>query len=85
MLALSESPAEFISNLIASQTRDLKLIKGEPMRVQENEIRTEMFYGPGVEEAVQRYLNSIPLTAQQEPHLAPSPYMQLYRLGLAGR
>eukprot|EP00698_Gefionella_okellyi_P023601 TRINITY_DN8102_c0_g1_i1.p1 TRINITY_DN8102_c0_g1~~TRINITY_DN8102_c0_g1_i1.p1 ORF type:complete len:457 (-),score=71.07 TRINITY_DN8102_c0_g1_i1:80-1450(-) len=85
MLACAADPAGFLNELIASQTRDLKLIKGEPMRISDSDLRPDQFYAPSTEEAVSRYLNGIPLTALPENNLAPSPYMQLYRLGLAGR
>ncbi|KAL7139560.1 hypothetical protein ABFS83_09G061000 [Erythranthe nasuta] len=56
-LGFSQSPAEFINNLIASQARDLKVAASDTSRDVENEHRAEFFNQPWTEDAVIRYLN----------------------------
>ncbi|KAL2321687.1 hypothetical protein Fmac_026066 [Flemingia macrophylla] len=55
-LGFSQSPAEFINALIASQSKDLKLVAGDVSHNVENERRTEFYNQPWVEDAVVRYL-----------------------------
>ncbi|XAR67903.1 hypothetical protein NMG60_11002840 [Bertholletia excelsa] len=45
-LGFSQSPAEFINSLIASQSRDLKLVAGEASRSVERERRSEFYNQP---------------------------------------
>ncbi|XP_058093243.1 SWI/SNF complex component SNF12 homolog [Magnolia sinica] len=59
-LGFSQSPVEFINALIASQSKDLKLLTGEPSRNAEKERRSEFYNQPWVEDAVIRYLNRKP-------------------------
>ncbi|XP_010244613.1 PREDICTED: SWI/SNF complex component SNF12 homolog [Nelumbo nucifera] len=56
-LGFSQSPVEFINALIASQSRDLKLVAGEASRNAEKERRSDFYNQPWVEDAVIRYLN----------------------------
>ncbi|CAH9135862.1 unnamed protein product [Cuscuta epithymum] len=56
-LGFSQSPAEFINALIASQARDLKLVSGDSVRDEENEMRSGFYHQSWIEEAVIRYLN----------------------------
>ncbi|KAL7232775.1 hypothetical protein ACSBR2_010731 [Camellia fascicularis] len=60
-LGFSQSPVEFINNLIESQSRDLKLVAGEASRSAEKERRSDFFNQPWVEDAVIRYLNRKPV------------------------
>ncbi|KHN14102.1 SWI/SNF complex component SNF12 like [Glycine soja] len=55
-LGFSQSPAEFINALIASQSKDLKLVAGDVSQNTENERRAEFYNQPWVEDAVIRYL-----------------------------
>nr|KYP35428.1 SWI/SNF complex component SNF12 isogeny [Cajanus cajan] len=55
-LGFSQSPAEFINALIASQSKDLKLVAGDVSHNVENERRSEFYQQPWVEDAVVRYL-----------------------------
>ncbi|KAL5973047.1 hypothetical protein ACLOJK_039854 [Asimina triloba] len=59
-LGFSQSPVEFINALIASQSRDLKLVAGEASRNAEKERRADFYNQPWVEDAVMRYLNRKP-------------------------
>ncbi|XP_059640614.1 SWI/SNF complex component SNF12 homolog [Cornus florida] len=59
-LGFSQSPAEFINSLIASQSRDLKLVAGDASRSAEKERRSDFYGQPWVEDAVIRYLNRKP-------------------------
>ncbi|XP_057743505.1 SWI/SNF complex component SNF12 homolog [Arachis stenosperma] len=56
-LGFSQSPAEFINALIASQSKDLKLIAGDASQDEEKERRSEFYKQPWAEDAVIRYLN----------------------------
>ncbi|KAM1788665.1 hypothetical protein ACFX11_038921 [Malus domestica] len=56
-LGFSQSPAEFINTLIASQSKDLKLVAGDASRNVEKERRSDFYNQPWVEDAVIRYLN----------------------------
>lgn len=56
-LGFSQSPAEFINALIASQSKDLKLVAGDASRNAEKERRSDFYNQPWVEDAVIRYLN----------------------------
>ncbi|KZV21750.1 hypothetical protein F511_02908 [Dorcoceras hygrometricum] len=56
-LGFSQSPAEFINSLIASQARDLKLAALDTNRDVEKERRAEFYNQPWIEDAVIRYLN----------------------------
>ncbi|KAL5215416.1 hypothetical protein ABZP36_006817 [Zizania latifolia] len=56
-LGFSQSPVEFINALIASQSKDLKLVAGEANRNIERERRADFYNQPWVEDAVIRYLN----------------------------
>ncbi|TKY55323.1 SWI/SNF complex component SNF1 [Spatholobus suberectus] len=55
-LGFSQSPAEFINALIASQSKDLKLVAGDVSHSAENERRSAFYNQPWVEDAVVRYL-----------------------------
>lgn len=57
LLGFSQSPAEFINALIASQSKDLKLVAGDASHNAENEKRSEFYNKPWVEDAVIRYLS----------------------------
>ncbi|KAJ4835213.1 hypothetical protein Tsubulata_021039 [Turnera subulata] len=59
-LGFSQSPAEFINVLIASQSRDLKLVAGDASSNSEKERRSDFYNQPWVEDAVIRYLNRKP-------------------------
>lgn len=59
-LGFSQSPAEFINSLIASQARDLKLTTADASRDVEKERRAEFYNQPWIEDAVIRYLNRKP-------------------------
>ncbi|CAD6216904.1 unnamed protein product [Miscanthus lutarioriparius] len=59
-LGFSQSPVEFINALIASQSKDLKLVAGEANRNIEKERRADFYNQPWVEDAVIRYLNRKP-------------------------
>lgn len=56
-LGFSQSPGEFINALIASQSKDLKLVAGDASRNAEKERRSDFFNQPWVEDAVIRYMN----------------------------
>lgn len=56
-LGFSQSPAEFINALIASQSKDLKLVAGDASHNAEGERRSDFYNQPWVEDAVIRYLN----------------------------
>ncbi|RDX87699.1 SWI/SNF complex component SNF12-like protein, partial [Mucuna pruriens] len=56
-LSFSQSPAEFIDTLIASHSKDLKLVAGDASHNVEKELRSEFYNQPWVEDAVIRYLN----------------------------
>ncbi|KHN23284.1 SWI/SNF complex component SNF12 homolog [Glycine soja] len=56
-LSFSQSPAEFIDTLIASQSKDLKLVAGDASHNVQKELPSEFFNQPWVEDAVIRYLN----------------------------
>lgn len=62
-LGFSQSPVDFINTLIASQTRDLKVVAGEASRNAERERRSDFYNQPWVEDAVIRYLNRRPPAA----------------------
>ncbi|GLU02254.1 hypothetical protein SLE2022_195100 [Rubroshorea leprosula] len=66
-LGFSQSPVEFINALIESQSRDLKLVSGEPSRNAERERRADFFNQPWVEDAVIRYLNRKPAAGGDAP------------------
>ncbi|KAK9272799.1 hypothetical protein L1049_003177 [Liquidambar formosana] len=66
-LGFSQSPVEFINALIESQSRDLKLVAGEPSRIAEKERRSDFFNQPWVEDAVIRYLNRKPVAGSDAP------------------
>lgn len=59
-LGFSQSPVDFINTLIASQSRDLKVVAGEASRNAERERRSDFYNQPWVEDAVIRYLNRRP-------------------------
>ncbi|KAI4319035.1 hypothetical protein MLD38_032684 [Melastoma candidum] len=56
-LGFSQSPAEFINALLASQGRDLKLAAGDASRDEEKEQHSDFYNQSWVEDAVIRYLN----------------------------
>ncbi|PSR95936.1 SWI/SNF complex component like [Actinidia chinensis var. chinensis] len=56
-LGFSQSPAEFINALIASQSRDLKLVTGDASHSAERERQSDFYNHTWVEDAVIRYLN----------------------------
>ncbi|KAI4336310.1 hypothetical protein L6164_014849 [Bauhinia variegata] len=56
-LGFSQSPAEFINILIASQSKDLKLVAGDASHTAEKERHSEFYTQPWLEDAVIRYLN----------------------------
>ncbi|GAV64279.1 SWIB domain-containing protein [Cephalotus follicularis] len=66
-LGFSQSPVEFINALIESQSKDLKLLAGEPSRIAEKERRSDFFNQPWVEDAVIRYLNRKPASGSDAP------------------
>ncbi|KAL5705570.1 hypothetical protein ACHQM5_023859 [Ranunculus cassubicifolius] len=66
-LGFSQSPVEFINALIASQSRDLKLVAGEASRNAEKERHSDFYNQPWVEDAVIRYLNRKPAVGSDAP------------------
>ncbi|KDP30927.1 hypothetical protein JCGZ_11303 [Jatropha curcas] len=56
-LGFSQSPAEFINILMASQSKDLKLVAGDASRTAEKERHSDFYNQPWVEDAVIHYLN----------------------------
>ncbi|KAJ0968208.1 hypothetical protein J5N97_025125 [Dioscorea zingiberensis] len=66
-LGFSQSPVEFINALIASQSRDLKLVAGDSGRHAEKERRSDFYNQPWVEDAVIRYLNRKPAGGNDGP------------------
>ncbi|KAL6565420.1 hypothetical protein OROHE_004475 [Orobanche hederae] len=64
-LGFSQSPAEFINTLIASQARDLKLAAANASRDVEKERRAEFYNQPWAEDAVIRYLNRKPAVGSE--------------------
>lgn len=66
-LGFSQSPVEFINALIASQSRDLKLVAGEASRNAEKERRADFYNQAWVEDAVIRYLNRKPPAGSDVP------------------
>jgi SWI/SNF-related matrix-associated actin-dependent regulator of chromatin subfamily D len=66
-LGFSQSPAEFINTLIASQSKDLKLVAGDANQSAEKERRAEFYSQPWVEDAVIRYLNRKPAGGSEAP------------------
>ncbi|CAM6096489.1 unnamed protein product [Calypogeia fissa] len=67
-LGFSHSPVDFINGLIASQSRDLKMVAGQGSRNAEKERRSDFYNQPWVEDAVIRYLNRKP---QKVPDVPP--------------
>ncbi|XP_073525403.1 uncharacterized protein [Phyllobates terribilis] len=59
-LGFSESPAEFINALIASQERDLTIVAGDAIRNAEKERSADFYTDTWVEDAVTHYLNRKP-------------------------
>ncbi|CAK9309137.1 unnamed protein product [Citrullus colocynthis] len=59
-LGFSQSPADFINNLISSQTKDLKIVAGDASRLAEKERHSNFYSQSWVEDAVIRYLNRKP-------------------------
>ncbi|WCJ36245.1 hypothetical protein M5689_017458 [Euphorbia peplus] len=59
-LGFSQSPAEFVNALIASQGKDLKLLAGDASRDAEKERHSDFYKQTWVEDAVIRYLNRKP-------------------------
>lgn len=61
LLGFSQSPADFINGLIASQARDLRTFKSEHADVASMyaPTRTELFHGKWVEDAVLKYVRSL--------------------------
>lgn len=66
-LGFSQSPAEFINALIASQSKDLKLVVGDASHNVEKERRSEFYNQSWVEDAVIRYLNHKSATGSDAP------------------
>lgn len=66
-LGFSQSPVEFINALIASQSRDLKLLAGEAIRNAEKEHHSDFYKQPWVEDAIIRYLNRKPVAGSDAP------------------
>ncbi|KAA8542130.1 hypothetical protein F0562_023282 [Nyssa sinensis] len=66
-LGFSQSPAEFINALIASQSRDLKLVAGDASRNAEKERHPDFYNQSWVEDAVIRYLNRKPAAGSDAP------------------
>ncbi|GAB2218584.1 hypothetical protein Droror1_Dr00001811 [Drosera rotundifolia] len=66
-LGFSQSPVEFINALIESQSKDLKIVSGEPSRNVERERHSEFFNQPWVEDAVIRYLTRKPANGTEAP------------------
>eukprot|EP00249_Psilotum_nudum_P003591 c17057_g1_i1 orf=453-1862(+) len=66
-LGFSQSPVDFINALIASQSRDLKIVSGEASRNAEKERRSDFYNQPWVEDAVIRYLNRRPAVGPEDP------------------
>jgi SWI/SNF-related matrix-associated actin-dependent regulator of chromatin subfamily D len=66
-LGFSHSPVDFINGLIASQSRDLKMVVGQNSRNTEKERRSDFYNQPWVEDAVIRYLNRRPAKASDGP------------------
>lgn len=64
-LGFSQSPAEFINTLIASQARDLKVATSDANRDVEKERRAEFYDQPWIEDAVIRYLNRKPAVGSE--------------------
>jgi len=56
-LGFSQSPADFINALVASQGRDLRYMKGEQGVEYEAMRRSDLFTGKWVEDAVLRHLH----------------------------
>ena len=54
--AFSAAPGEFISALVASQSRDLELLSDSSVKARAAEARSEFYRQPWVEDAVMRYL-----------------------------
>ncbi|XP_075516981.1 SWI/SNF complex component SNF12 homolog [Primulina tabacum] len=66
-LGFSQSPAEFINSLIASQARDLKLAALDTNRDVEKERQAEFYDQPWIEDAVIRYLNRKTAAGNEAP------------------
>lgn len=66
-LGFSNSPVDFINGLIASQSRDLKMVVGQNSRNAEKERRSDFYNQPWVEDAVIRYLNRRPAKGSEGP------------------
>ncbi|GMH06841.1 hypothetical protein Nepgr_008681 [Nepenthes gracilis] len=66
-IGFSQSPVEFINTLIESQSRDLKLVSGEPCHNAERERPSDFFNQPWVEDAVIRYLTRKPAAGTVAP------------------
>lgn len=66
-LGFSQSPTEFINALIASQSKDLKLLAGDGSRNAEKERRSDFYNQPWLEDAVIRYLNRKPAAGNDVP------------------
>ncbi|KAJ3697297.1 hypothetical protein LUZ61_001002 [Rhynchospora tenuis] len=67
-LGFSQSPVEFVNSLIASQSRDLKIVAGDANRNAEKERRADFYNQPWVEDAVIRYLNRKPSGVNEAPN-----------------
>ncbi|KAK1363255.1 SWI/SNF complex component SNF12-like [Heracleum sosnowskyi] len=66
-LGFSQSPADFIDALIASQSKDLKLLSGDANHNAEKERRSEFYNQPWLEDAVIRYINRKPAAGNDAP------------------
>ncbi|KAL1810420.1 hypothetical protein DCAR_0730107 [Daucus carota subsp. sativus] len=66
-LGFSQSPADFIDSLIASQSKDLKLLSGDANHNAEKERRSEFYNQPWLEDAVIRYINRKPAAGNDVP------------------
>ncbi|CAO2827607.1 unnamed protein product [Amaranthus hypochondriacus] len=66
-LGFSQSPMEFINELIESHSTDLKFVSGEASRSVEKERKSNFFNQPWVEDAVIRYLTRQPANAPDGP------------------
>lgn len=56
-LGFSHSPVDFINTIVATQARDMAVVRGDGEKRREAERRTELYMQPWVDEAVMRYIS----------------------------
>ncbi|KAK4529488.1 hypothetical protein CCYA_CCYA01G0345 [Cyanidiococcus yangmingshanensis] len=71
--SFATSPTEFLRDLIVSQARDIRLVRGQSGRTIEEERRSGLYYQQWVHEAVPRYLWRTLRAREQQQHQIQVP------------